>query len=305
MTGSIFAILAALSFAVGGIVTRRAVLKVVNAAAGVLITVPLGILFFLLILIITGQTSSIVSFSWQSYAWLSAAGIIHFVVGRSLSYSCVQLVGQNMANIFFRASPLVAVFLGISVLGESVTWQLIVGVLLIVGGIILTGLSPLILSSGHHLFSNIPRKAILLGVGSGLSWGISPIMVKIGLAGSGIPAAGAFISCLAATIVLSFFMLKPNTRVDFKAITKGPLGLFLIMGLLVNTSQLLRYTALGMAPASVVSPLFSTTPIFQLLLAFLFNRKLEVFNKPIILGTIAVVIGSILLVGAINPFPAN
>jgi drug/metabolite transporter (DMT)-like permease len=210
-----------------------------------------------------------------------------------------------MASIFQRASPLVAVFLGISVLGEAVTWQLIVGVLLIVGGIVLAGLSPLILSSGHHLFSNIPRKAILLGVGSGLSWGISPIMVKIGLEGSGIPAAGAFISCLAATIVLSFFMLNPNTRVDFKAITKGPLGLFLIIGLLVNTSQLLRYTALGMAPASVVSPLFSTSPIFQLVLAFLFNRKLEVFNKPIILGTIAVVIGSILLVGAINPFPAN
>jgi drug/metabolite transporter (DMT)-like permease len=217
----------------------------------------------------------------------------------------VQLVGANIATIFFRTAPLVAVFLGISVLGESVTWQLIVGVLLIFGGIMITGFNPQMLRNGYGLPSGIPRKAILLGVGSGLSWGISPIMVKIGLEGSGIPAAGAFISCLAATIVLTFFMLKPNTRVAFKAITSGPLKLFLIMGLLVNTTQLLRYTALGMAPASVVSPLFSISPIFQLVLAFLFNRKLEVFNKPIILGTIAVVIGSILLVGAINPFPAN
>ncbi len=296
MSGSILAILGALTFAFSGIVTRRAVIRVVNAAAGVLITVPLGVPFFLLILIATGQTGSVLGFSWQSYAWLSAAGIIHFVAGRSLSYGCVQLVGQNMANVLHRVSPLVAVVLGVSILGETLTWQLIVGVLLIVGGITLAVLTPQMLRRGRGLFSGIPRKAILLGAGAGLSWGITPILIKLGLNGSGSPVAGAFISYSVATIVLSFFLWNPNTRAAFMSIKSRALGLFLLVGLLAATAQLLRYTALDTTPASVVSPLFSTSPIFQLILAFLFNRKLEVFNRMVIVGTMAVVVGSILLV---------
>jgi drug/metabolite transporter (DMT)-like permease len=296
MSGSIFAILGALAFAFNGIATRRAVILVRDATIGVLVTVPLGMPFFLLILVITGQTKSILSFSWQSYAWLSAAGIIHFIVGRSLSYSCVQLVGANIANILRRASPLVAVILGISVLGEVVTWQLIVGVLLIFGGIMITGLSPQMFRSGHGLLSGIPRKAIFLGLGAGVAWGTSPLLIKIGLEGSGSPIAGAFISYSAATIVLSFSIWNAKTRAAFLGMEGQAFRLFILVSLLAGTAQLLRYMALDTTPISVVAPLFGTTPIFQLVLAFLFNRKLEVFSKPIIIGTIAVVIGSILLV---------
>jgi drug/metabolite transporter (DMT)-like permease len=296
MSGGILAILGALAFAVGGIATRRAVIRVLDATVGVLITVPLGVPFFLLILIATGQTASILSFSWQSYAWLSAAGIIHFIVGRSLSYSCTQLVGQNIANIVRRASPLVAVILGLSVLREPITWQLIVGVLLLIGGMTVAGLNPQMLRSGQKLFSGIPRKAILLGLGAGVAWGTTPLLIKFGLEGASSPIAAAFISYSAATIVLSFSLWNGNRRASLVGMKGGTMGLFSMVGLLASIAQLLRYIALGIAPMSVVSPLFSTSPIFQLILAFLFNRKLEVFNTPIIIGTIAVVIGTILLV---------
>ncbi len=296
MGGGVFAILGALTFAFNGIVTRRAVIKVLDATVGVLITVPMGVPFFMLILFVTGQTASIVSFSWQSYAWLSAAGILHFIVGRSLGYNCIQLVGTNITNILRRVSLLVAVILGISVLGETITWQLIVGVLLIFGGIIFAALSPEMLGNGQRVFSGIPRKVVLLAFGNGLAWGITPILVKIGLGDSGSPVAGAFISYSAATIALSISLWSHNIRTTVTGMPGRAAGLFCLISLLSSIAQLLRYTALSMAPVSVVSPLFSTTPIFQVILAFLFNRKLEVFNRPIIIGTIAVVVGSILLI---------
>ncbi len=296
MSAEAFAIIGALSFAFGNIVTRRAVTKVLDAAVGVLITVPISVPFFLLILIATGQIGSVVSFSWQNYLWLSAAGILHFVGGRSLFYSCAQLVGVNIANVMTRVNPLVSVFLGISVLSESLTWEITVGALLIVFGVILSGLNPQMFRKGHGLFSSIPRKAVLLGVGAGLAWGISPILIKVGLSGSGSPVAAAFISYSAATIILSISLWNRNRRAAFAGMKSGAIGLFCVVGLLSSTAQLMRYVSLSMAPASVVIPLFSISPVFHVILSFLLNRKLEVFGPTVIMGTIAVVAGSVLLI---------
>ncbi len=295
MSAEVFAIIGALAFAVNSIFTRRAVIKVVDAAIGVLITVPMGVPFFMLILIATGQTGSVVSFSWQSYAWLSAAGIVHFVVGRSLMYNCVKLVGANRAQVIVRVSPLVAVILGISVLNEPLTWELAVGVLLIVCGLIVIVLNPQMFRGGHGLLSGIPYKAFLFGIGTGLAWGISPIMVKLGLGASVSPVAGAFISYTAATLILGISLWNHNRRDSLVGMSGRAAGLFCLVGLLSNTAQLLKYIALSMAPASVVVPIFSISPVFLLVLSFMFNRKLEVFTPAVIMGTIAVVVGTILV----------
>lgn len=294
MSAGAFAIIGALAFAFDAIVTRRAVIKVSNAAAGVMISAPLSVPFFLIILTAIGQIGSIFSFSWQSYAWLSTAGILHFVVGRSLNYTCVQLVGANRTNILRRVSPLVAVVLGVSVLGEPLSWQLIIGVLLITGGVVATGLNLQTLRD-HSLTSGIPRKAILFGIGTGLAWGISPILIKLGLGESGSPVAGALIAYLAATVVLSISLLNRDRRTALVSMPGRAVAFFCLSGLLSSTAQLMKFIALSMAPASVIAPLFSMSPVFAIVLAFLLNRKLEVFSPTVIMATIAAIAGAILL----------
>ncbi len=296
MSAAAFAIAGAFSFAAGTLVTRRGVIKVVDTAVGVLIATPLSVLFFVLVLLAMGQIGSIFSFSWQSYLWLSAAGILHFVVGRYLFFNCVQLVGANITSIITRVSPLVAVILGISILGEPLTWELAVGALLIVFGVMLMGLNPQMFRSGQGLFTGISGKALLMGISAGLAWGLTPVMVKLGLSGSSSPVAGVFISYSAATVVLSAYLWDRNRRAALASMTRRGLGLFGLVGLVSSTAHLLRYVALGMAPASVVAPIFGTSPVFLLVLSFLFNRKLEMFNKAIIIGTIAAVLGTILIV---------
>ncbi len=295
MSAEVFAIIGAFVYAATGIATRRAVIKVLDATVGVLISVPMGLPFFMLILIATGQAGSVVSFSWQSYAWLSAAGILQFVVGRSLMYKCVKLVGANRAQVIARVSPIVAVILGVSVLNEPLTWELAVGALLIVCGVIVIGLNPQMFRDSHSLLSDIPGKAYLFGIGTGLAFGISPIMVKFGLGGSVSPVAGVFISYTAATIILGISLLNHNRRVALIGMKSGTAGLFCLTGLFSSTAELMRYIALSMAPASVVTPIFSISPVLLLVLSSIFNRKLEVFNPAVIFGTIAVVVGTILL----------
>ena len=74
------------------------------------------------------------------------------------------------------------------------------------------------------------------------------------------------------------------------------IGLFVFVGLFAALANLFRFIALHLAPASVASPLTSSSPIFLLIFSFLFNRQLEIFSRPVIIGTSTVGIGRFLLV---------
>lgn len=296
MLGSLLAVLSAMSFSLNKVFLRRAVLYVSDASLGTLISVPLGIPLFFMMLFFNGRISAISSFSWQGYLWMSLAGILHFVVGRSFNYKCVQLVGANIANILSRADIPVSVVIGVSLLHEPLSWKLIAGVLLILAGIMLAGLNSQLLTNSYGQLVKIPARAFIFGLGCGVSWGIAPIFVKLGLKNSGTPTAGAFISFLAATICLSISLLNQKRRHAITHMTGRAAGLFFFAGFLSCIANLLRYVALNLAPASVVTPLVSITPIFGLFFAFIFNRKLEIFSQPVIIGTITVVIGTMLLI---------
>ncbi len=296
MIGPVFALIAALSYASNTILVRRAVLKVPDANLGILISVPMAVPLFFLMLVCTGQTGRILSFSWQAYIWLSLAGILHFVVGRSLYYECVQLVGANIAGILRRTNILLAVVIGTTVLKEPLSRQLVMGVLLIITGISLAGFSPQTFQQVNGGFSKIPGRAFALGIGCGLAWGISPIFVKLGLQASGSPIAGGFISFSAATVILFVSLLNRRRRTALTHITGQAAGLFCKAGLLSFAANLARYVALSLAPASVVIPLVSIEPVIVLALSFIFNRRLEIFSRQVLVGTLTVVIGTILLV---------
>jgi drug/metabolite transporter (DMT)-like permease len=296
MIGSIFALVAAVFFASNTILIRRAVLKVSDASLGTLISVPMGVPLFFVALVVTGQTGDLFRFSWQEYFWLSLAGILHFVVGRSLYYGCVQVVGANIAGILRRTNILVSVVLGITLLSEPLSWKLAAGVSLIITGITLTGLSSQTFRSADGKIARIPVKAVLLGFGCGLSWGISPIFIKLGLKGTGAAISGGFISFLAASVLLGLTLIGRQRRTAVNQLTPMAAGLFFSAGLFSFSANLVRYLALSLAPASVVTPLVATEPVFMMIFSFIFNRQLEIFSRPVIFGSILVVVGTILLV---------
>ncbi|MEW6670674.1 MAG: EamA family transporter [Thermodesulfobacteriota bacterium] len=296
MIGSVFALLSAVSFALNAIFLRRAVIKVADVSVGILISVPMAVPLLLLIIASSGQIQSLLDFSWQGYVWLSLAGIVHFVIGRTLNYRCIQLVGANIANILSRSDILISVVIGITALREPFSWGLGVGVLLILSGIILTGLNSQRTQASCESLSRIPARAFALGLGAGVSWGIAPILVKLGLDGTGSPVAGACISFTAATAALSLSLLNQRPRAAIMATSARAAGLFFMAGLLSFAANFVRYLALKLAPASVVTPLASTVPVFVLVFSFAFNRKLEMFNTRVVIGTIAVVIGTLFLV---------
>ncbi len=296
MSGQALALIASLTYAFCGIVIRRAVIRVSDVTSGTIVSVAISVPFFLIILLATGKIRDITGFAGIDYVWLSAAGIFTFVIARSLYFYSTQLVGANITGILTRVDPLVPFTVGVSIFGEPLSWQLITGIFLILIGATVAGLTPQKSQSDSNLLSRTMVKAIFFGIGAGLTRGTSTVLIKLGLISANLPIAGAFISFSAATIGMTSYLFRHDRRDAFVKMDVRTVTLFCIIGLLASIAQLLRFIALSKAPVSVVAPLFSTLPIFTVLLSFLLNRRLEFFGKTVIFGAIAVVAGTILLI---------
>ena len=293
MSGTTLAVLSALSFSINRIFIRRGVIGVSDPSIGALINVPLSLPLLLLILTAMGRVGDIISFPWQSYVWLSLAGIIHFVAGRILNYTAIQLLGANISSVLNRVAPIVAATIGITILSEPLTWQLGVGVLLIACGMGVVTWSPK--TKHHHSIPRLSTKGILCGLGTGLLFGVSPIFIKMGASDSCSPIAASFISYCAASVILSLFLVNRGKRTALFDIGSKVFLFFYLAGIFTTVAQTLRYTALSIAPVSVVSPLISISPVFLLGLSFVFNRKIELFSPLLIIGVVITVAGAILV----------
>ena len=208
MFGPILALLSAVTFALMNIFVRRVSLKTVDAGFGTFVTVPTGLVTLFAIMIITNRIHLIWSFSSASYIWFGSAGVLQFVVGLSIYYRCVQLMGANLAIVLSRINILVSVAIGIFFLQEPVSSKLLAGVLLIFAGISLSGLSSSTIRDSYGSLLKIPLKAYGLVFASGFVFGVTPIFIKLGVRDSGYPIVGAFISFLAGTAAMALLLLK-------------------------------------------------------------------------------------------------
>lgn len=296
MTGPLLALLSAFFFALHAVFVRRAVVEVQDSSIGIMISVPVSLPILIPVVVLSGQFADILNFSWQSYLWLSAAGVFFFVVGRTLIYRCSQMFGANITSILTRSSVLVSVVIGIVCLKEPFNWQIAIGVLLVTMGIMMTGISREMFRGADGRLSRIPARALLVGFSCGFSIGISFIFVRVGLKDSGAPIAGVMVAYIAATTVLMLFLFNRTKRRLLFQIPGRAAGLFFISGVLSLAANLARFSALSLAPASIVAPLIFTFPIFLLFFSYLMNRQIEIFNRVVIFGTITVVVGSLLLI---------
>ncbi|MFC1962722.1 DMT family transporter [Chloroflexota bacterium] len=294
LIGPLLAFIAAFLFGLNDLFTRRAVLRVKDISAGVAVSVLISVPVLFLALIISGKVGDLLRFPWHGYLWLLGAGLIQQYVARHVKYKTVQLVGANISSILMRSQPLVAVSLGVFVLGEVVSLPMLLGILLIVAGGGLVGGTWQPLQSSTSSVSLSP-KSILMGVGAGVCMGVSTLMIKVALNSFSSPIAALFISFIGGAIVHVIIHAKGDKRILLLNMDKGTFWLFSLIGLLVVFAQLSRYFALGMSSISVVSPIFSVTPLMVLGLSYIFNRKLEVFSKSVLIAAVIVVIGSLLL----------
>jgi uncharacterized membrane protein len=310
MLGGLLAILSAATYAFNNASVRRGVLTG-TIVQGMAITVPIGLPLSILAALLTGNLALVPGFSQSATAALAAGGVMHFVWGRYWNYRATKAMGTNLVAPIQQFNLVITLVGALWLLDEHLTPLKIFGIALIVLGPVLImrpaarkGERPVSEEKITPIEAEKPAgfqpkyaEGYLYAILSATGYGISPVLIRIGLEDQGVGAsfAGGVIANIAGTAAFALMLLWPGQWRNVWAIDREAAKWFTFSGLMVFVSQLLLFMAMSIAPVTVVSPISRLTIIFRLYFSRLLNPQTEVFGGSVIAATIVALMGAIAL----------
>ena len=135
MFGIALAVLAAIGFGVTPVLARLGLVHL-RSSSGAIVSLFAGALLIMSLALIF-QPRHIFGLTGYALLLLAAAGIIHYVTGRFLSFTSVKLTGAARTSAIVSSQPLFATLFATTVGGETITLPIILGTLSVTVGVIL------------------------------------------------------------------------------------------------------------------------------------------------------------------------
>jgi len=216
--------------------------------------------------------------------WIfSANGLIHPLFSMYLAFEATKRMGATISATISAISPLFATVGAVLVLGENITFALLVGTLGTVVGI-------MVLSWTRQGAFNWALPALIFPIGAAVIRGANHNIGKFGMQ---LLPSPYFASLVSFTVSFIGAVLIYRYRIGSLPLKLPRGGLIWsgISGMSIVVGVLCMYSALGSGQVIVVSPIISTFPLFTLLISLIF--RLEVLSLRIFAGVILVVGGVI------------
>jgi drug/metabolite transporter (DMT)-like permease len=295
--GAALAILSAATFALTNATGRRGVITG-TPAQGMVISLPVGLAFFLALALLTGAFHDFGRFSNLALASLSAAGVLHFVLGRYCNFRASQAAGVNLTAPVLQLNAVVTLFLAVVLLHEPCTVLQVAGAVLMVAGSLVTqrASQPAAVGKPHDLPVFTPRVAagFFFASMAALAYGTSPIIIRQALDGAGALGglSGGSVAYAAATVAAALGFLVPSLRRNVVQVSGDNARWFVYSGLFVAAAQAFLYSALAVAPIMLVIPLLQLSLVFRFVFALLLNPHHEAFGFLVVFGTVVSIAGA-------------
>ena len=309
MLGAILAVLSAATFAFNNAAARRGVITG-SPIQGMAITIPVGLLGFVPLALVTGLVAHFPHLAPRSIAWMAGVGLLHFLVGRYCNYRANQAAGVNLTAPVVQLQVFVSVVLAVLILGEPCTVLQLAGGIVMLAGALLTQRQPkkplkqpaqsaTAAGVAEQVATTpvfVPHRAAGYTFASlaALAYGTSPIMARTALAHTD-PLSGIFggvISYGAATAAMLLFLVSPVLRRNLRGVHRESLRWFIYSGVFVAIAQGLFYSALAIAPIMLVAPLMQLSLVFRFGFANTLTPDHEVFGWLVIVGSALSILGA-------------
>jgi drug/metabolite transporter (DMT)-like permease len=243
--------------------------------------------------VVTGQMFDLSGISGRSYILLVAAGLTHFLVGRYTTYRCLEAIGANRATPVRSLSVPFTLLMAVFVLGETVS--MINGI-----GMVVVVLAPVIMFQRENRTAAVDSsrfaEGYLYGFITAITFGSSPILIRMAIGGTGLGIAGAMVSYSAAAVPLLLGLIWPGRLASLQGMDRIALRWFISSAFTIFFAHMCRYVAFDLAPVTVVTPLMCTGGIWTVLFAFLINRHIEPFGSRILIAIALSIVGSVFVV---------
>lgn len=287
-----FAVVAAFCFGISKFLIRKAMN--VTPLVSVLYTFLLAPPILLCFAFASGDLFISYSFGVWTIANLALSGLFYLGIGRVFAYASINLVGAARASQLTSTQIIFSAILSVAFLQEEMTPKLALGTIVIFLGLMLISISNPRDKGKNLIPTQKFRKGIVLGLIGGVLWGGSQLFVREGVRGLNSSIMASLISYLFAILFQGSLVLLFARREFRREKTQTT---YLLMAGIVSTFALLaQYSALRIAPVVWTNPIINTSPLITLLASYLLIQSVELVNKKVVFGAIAVVVGAILVV---------
>ena len=209
------------------------------------------------------------------------AGLLGGGMGRMLNITSIERIGVARTLPITGVAPFFATIVAILFLGEEYSFYLFFGAVLILFGIYVISRR----ASNGAVFD---KKDLLLPLTAAMFGGFSIAITRKALLVLGDPFIGLAIAGTAALILaLVYILASGQIRYVRPAVSAGKI--FILAGLAGSAAFFLNFSALKIGDVSMVAPVFSTFPLFAVLLSHLFLK--EEITARIWLGAVIIILG--------------
>ncbi|MFC7216078.1 EamA family transporter [Saliphagus sp. GCM10025334] len=264
-----------------------------KAVDAVFVVIGVNIVVLLpLVLLVYYPDYGLTRTSWIAFI---AAGIFGTVLGRMCKFTSIHRIGASRTEPIVAAHAIIATVLGVIILGESLSPVHALGIALIVGGV-----SVIAWETSSENSEDLSQRQVLLGIllplGGAVAYGWEPILASIGFA-EGTPApVGLIVKTVAASIGFTMYLRWHNAVPSVASLRSPNMRWFILAGIANTLFILGYYVALELAPVNVVVPVITTNTLFVVLLSAIFMpRHLERVTWTLIIAATIVVVGVLMI----------
>ena len=218
---------------------------------------------------------------------LIVLGCFRPLLSANLGMAGTRILGPTINATLSATSPLFGVALGVLLLAEVLSWEIAVGSIGIVAGVVL-------ISSRGPASRAWPLVALLLPIGAALVRSLSHAFSKIALEEIPSPFFVALVA-YSVSFVLALANQARGGRSGFRAIAPEGVRWLLVTGATYGTAVLVLNTALLHGRLIVVAPIVACAPLFTLLLGAAVFREDAITRRVVI--AVLVVVPSVALIG--------
>ncbi len=228
----------------------------------------------------------------KTWFWLLLSGLVGYVFGDWCLFNSYLIIGARFGQLFMTLAPPVAAITGWALIGETISWTGLLGMIITLSGIAMSILSR---GQGHKMAVKLPLKGVLLGIGAGVGQGVGLVLSKVGMGhyhaaipegatmvSAMVPFASTFIRAVMGAIgfILILLIRKESPKLvhalnDHRGMLYATLAT--ITGPFIGVS--LSLMAVQYTNAGIASTIMALTPVLIILPSYLiFKQKVKVIE---------------------------
>lgn len=268
--------------------TKRGIVRGGSSLQASVVVVAVGVICYGVGLAFVGRLTSLGTLSptvWLVFTGSGIAGAVAWLA----SYTGVDKVGASVNSAIFNSHPLFATVIALFSLGEALSPQTAVGIMVLVIGLLLVADS----KGGNR--GGWARSYLVFPIIASGAYAISNVVRRYGLTMTSVTTLEAITINAVVTFVILILYGSVRRETSILPPSFDAFRAFAISGFLSAVALFFLFEAFARGPVAIVSALSGLSPVIATLVTAVMLSDVEKVTRRVIAGACLVVVGAALI----------